>query len=381
MGRDRGAWDLLAAKLSTFERNALLVGVFSVVAAIGMAFGFETTGGSVRFMGLAGLLALLICASSRGIRLYRAGIRAALPTSVGRTRVRIRPSRGFGVLTVALAIVLPLAAVVAVLILVEWAWLPVAGVLLVGCAGMWTTWTRNAVEAREYSMSSDTASGLLQRLCIVADIPVPEVVVEHDVVSTAWTARGRIHLTSPLLELLDDRELEAVLAHEVAHLARRDAAVMEICSAPSRVMLSFATFLTPRLGRWTWEMVRHGGRVGILGAGAMWMLAVLCVPPAFVLGWIARVSVLAMSRAREFAADAAAVTLTGSPSALASALLKLEHQAGWAPSFDLRRLEQDAVLRIVGPARSRLGRLFSTHPVTAARTDRLQALERRLRGA
>ena len=112
--------------------------------------------------------------------------------------------------------------------------------------------------------------------------------------------------------------------------------------------------------------------VAITGA-----LVVFCAPPAFVIGWVSRLSVLGMSRAREFSAAAAAVTLTGRPSALAFALLKLERQRDWTPRSDLREVEPYAVLCIVGVDGSRL---FGTHPPVTARVKRLEAIELRIRG-
>ena len=96
------------------------------------------------------------------------------------------------------------------------------------------------------------------------------------------------------------------------------------------------------------------------------------------IGWTSQLSVLGMSRAREFAADAAAATLTGRPSALASALVKLDPPPHWNRRMDMRELEARAVLCIVGRDKSRLGRFFCTHPATTARVKRLEALERRL---
>jgi heat shock protein HtpX len=199
----------------------------------------------------------------------------------------------------------------------------------------------------------------------------PELLVEHDAVANCWTAGGRIHVTTPLLRRLDDAEVEAVLAHELAHLAHRDAAVMEICSAPSRVLLGFA-----RLLAWLPRVIKESR--GQFPPGIVTAFIVVCGPPAFVIGWICRLSVLGMSRAREFSADAAAVTLTGRPSALASALLKLDSEREWVPRTDLRQAEADAVLCIVGPARSGLGRPFSTHPSIAARVKRLEETETRV---
>jgi heat shock protein HtpX len=106
--------------------------------------------------------------------------------------------------------------------------------------------------------------------------------------------------------------------------------------------------------------------------------ALVSLPPAFLLGWSSRLSVLGMSRSREFAADAAAAVLTGRPSALASALMKLDAERDWLPAADLRDAQARAVLCIVGADRSRLGPLFRTHPSVAARVKRLQAIEQRI---
>jgi heat shock protein HtpX len=97
-----------------------------------------------------------------------------------------------------------------------------------------------------------------------------------------------------------------------------------------------------------------------------------------VFGWVSRLSVLRMSRTREFAADAAAATLTGRPSALASALLKLDSESALMARGDLREVQ---VLCILGADRSRLGRVFCTHPRTAARVERLRAIEERLQSS
>jgi heat shock protein HtpX len=97
-----------------------------------------------------------------------------------------------------------------------------------------------------------------------------------------------------------------------------------------------------------------------------------------VFGWVSRLSVLGMSRGRESAADAAASALTGRPSALASALVKLDEDCGLTPRADLRQFEARAMLCILGTDHSRLGRFFCTHPPTAERVKRLQELERRV---
>lgn len=253
-------------------------------------------------------------------------------------------------------------------------WLAIAGGLLLGCLGLLVNALRNRSEV---FLNTDASAeiALLERLCMRADIPVPDLRVEWDAAPNAWTTRGRIHLTTRLVTLLDQSELEAVLAHELAHLAHRDAAVMDVCSAPSRVLLGHAGIVVSGLRAW----LRHILEVpfpGVAAFAAFW--AVLSVPPAFVFGWVSRLSVLRMSRTREFAADAGAATLTGRPSALASALLKLDRESDLLPRADLRQIEARAVQRILGTGTSRLGPLFSTHPPTATRVKRLQAIERRL---
>lgn len=108
---------------------------------------------------------------------------------------------------------------------------------------------------------------------------------------------------------------------------------MDVCSAPSRVLLALAGMLASLLK--AWETALELGQFGALVA----MGAAIGLPPAFLLGWLSRLSVLGMSRTREFAADAAAAALTGKPSALASALIKLDGERDWLPAADLRQAQ------------------------------------------
>ena len=301
---------------------------------------------------------------------------ASLPRSVGRVGVRIRPRRVSTVSTATFALVLPVAAAAALVAAVEWGWLAIGGGLLLGCLGLLLNAVRNSSGDLHYAREApEAASVLLARLCMRADIPVPQLVVEPGPAANAWTTGGHIHLTRPLLKLLDESELEAVLAHELAHLAHRDAAVMDLCSAPSRVLLGFVGIVVPGLGGWLRNIFIHG--LPSL-AFVLALLSALSVPPAFFFGWVSRLSVLRMSRVREFAADAAAATLTGRPSALASALSKLDSESSLMPRADLRQVQARAVLCILGSDRSRLGPLFCTHPATAARVKRLNAIEQRI---
>jgi heat shock protein HtpX len=366
------------ARVSKFEEHTFLTGCLLLVAGSVLAGVNGTAAGPAWLLGWLGLGSFGLCAGSRAARLYRASGAASLPRSVGRTGIRIRPRRTPTATMILFALVIPFGSVVALAALVEWGWLALGGGLLLGCFGLYLKAMDSRRGEPRYPQPPDDVAAALERLCMRADVPVPELIVEQGLEANAWTTGGRIHITTPLLLLLDRSEVEAVLAHELAHLAHRDAAVMDVCSAPSRVLLGYAWFLTSGVRLW----VRNIFDFPLPGV-ALWVaiLAAVSVPPTWALGWVSRVSVLHMSRAREFAADAAASALTGRPSALASALLKLDGDAGRLPDADLRQAEARAVLCILGSDRSRLGPLFCTHPRTAERVNRLQAIERRVQAS
>src|SRR3954452_374794 len=131
----------------------------------------------------------------------------------------------------------------------------------------------------------------VERLCLAADLPKPEVVVHAERQPNSWIVwtgrrRFRLHLTEGLLECLEPRELEAVIAHELAHVAHRDATVMTVVGGPGAVLLDGGRIVGPH-GRGFWV-----GQIGGLAAG--------CV------GMIAQVGTNVLSRHRELAADAGA---------------------------------------------------------------------------
>jgi heat shock protein HtpX len=366
----------VAPRASRFEDHSLIAGLLLLVAALVVGAAEASLGGSARLVGAIGLGVLALYSISRGARLYRAGAATSLPRSVGRVAIRVRPGRVSNVVTASFALVLPAAAGVALVALVDWGWLPLGGALMIGSLAALLKQTPSEAEPYRRDPPREVPA-LLERLCMRADVPVPELVVEGHVEPNAWTTGGRIHVTTRLLRVLDRSELEAVLAHEVAHLANRDAAVMDVFSAPSRVMLGYAAAVAAGVKFW----LKNLFEIPFPGV-AIWgvILAVFSGPPAFVLGWVSRLSLLRMSRTREFTADAAAAALTGRPSALASALVKLDKQSSWLPRADLRQAEARAVLCILGTDRSRLGRLFVTHPPVAARVRRLEAIEERVQG-
>lgn len=199
---------------------------------------------------------------------------------------------------------------------------------------------------------------LIVRLCALADIPRPELVLSDQRQPNSWVVHlprqtPRLYLTTALRELLTLDELQAVLGHELAHIANRDALVMSVVGMPGSIMLSAS----------------GGGIDGIL---------------VVAIGAISQIGTAMLSRYREFAADAGSAAITGRPSALASALLKVSDSLERIPTKDLRAAAALNVFNLVAVAPRRswwrdirpLARVAATHPALQARVAALSALER-----
>lgn len=227
-----------------------------------------------------------------------------------------------------------------------------------------------AMHARE--VSAQDAPGLhalVQRLAIQADVPMPRVAIS-DIPAPNAFAMGRsprhatVCVTAGLLQTLERHELEAVLAHEIGHIKNRDVALM--------TMASFFASLAAMVGQVA-MFSGLGGRERDSGPG----LAVILLVSVAVY-FLSYFLMLALSRYREFAADRSAALFTGRPSALASALRRLES----APQQDLREVASMQAFFIVPPrAAGAFSRLFATHPPTEERIARLSQMESRLQRA
>jgi heat shock protein HtpX len=227
-----------------------------------------------------------------------------------------------------------------------------------------------AMRARVVSpLEAPGLHAIVERLAIQADIPMPRVAIS-DIDAPNAFALGRspkhatVCVTAALLQMLEPNELEGVLAHEIAHVKNRDVALM--------TMASFFASLAALIG----QVAVFGGlsdrRDG--GPGALAIVAVSLV--VYVLSYVL---MLALSRYREFAADRGAALLTGRPSALAAALMRLSAAAPQAPQQDLREVPQMQAFFIVpNGVRNSLGRLFATHPPMEERIDRLGRIEAQL---
>jgi heat shock protein HtpX len=284
------------------------------------------------------------------------------------TRRKLLPAdRGLVVRMVVAAVLTPLIVVVALAAVVLEA--PAKIVILTGIAsviGVVGMRRERAADKHATTVSASQAPELhavVERLCLLADLPKPAIVIERRHVPNSWVVgtgagRYRLHLTEGLLERLEAHELEAVIGHELAHVANRDAAVMTVVGGPGAALLGGGL----RLMRGGWWVAISGGLV------------------AAAIGWVASLGTRALSRYREFAADAGSVALTGSAAALASALMKVSEGISAIPARDLRAVAaQDAfhLLPVARRGEDRM-RLPATHPSLEARIARLERLEQAL---
>ncbi len=225
--------------------------------------------------------------------------------------------------------------------------------------------------------------GVIDRLCALADMKKPRVALADTDVPNAF-ATGRspkaavVCATTGLIRRLDEPELEAVLAHELSHVAHRDVAVMTIAS-----FLGMVAGLVTRMMLWTGLMGGFGdNRNDSQGNAAMVEMAVLVV--SIVVYAISFLLTMALSRYRELAADRSGALLTGRPSALASALVKVTGDLARIPTRDLRSTESFNAFYFT-PAIAKngvsLSTLFSTHPSLEKRLDQLARIEAELGSA
>jgi heat shock protein HtpX len=223
---------------------------------------------------------------------------------------------------------------------------------------------------------------IVDRLCLLADMPKPRVgVAEMDIPNAFATGRSPSHAvicaTRGIMTRLSDEELEAVLAHELSHVAHRDVAIMTIASG-----VGMLAGLVSRMAMWG-AMLGGGGGGGRGGNNnenaalvelATWVVSILIYVVAYLL-------TMALSRYRELAADRSGAILIGKPSVLASALVHITGDMGRIPRTDLRKAEtMNAFFFVPALAGGTAASLFSTHPSLEKRLDALNKLERELNG-
>lgn len=213
---------------------------------------------------------------------------------------------------------------------------------------------------------------MVERLCIQADLPKPKIAVADTHVPNAF-AMGRsqksatVCCTTGIMNTLSPTELEGVMAHELSHVKHRDVLIMTVASffaSVASMIMQFGLFF-------------GGGHDDEDGGPAF--LVVLLV--SFVVYVVSFFLMLALSRYREFAADRGAAIVTGRPSALSAALVKISGAMEKVPTQDLREAERmNAFFIVPTSVKGAVQTLFATHPPMEKRIQRLQQLESQLQG-
>jgi heat shock protein HtpX len=209
----------------------------------------------------------------------------------------------------------------------------------------------------------------VDRLCAIANLPKPKIAVVNSNVPNAF-ATGRnqknsaVAVTTGLIKLLNPTELEAVIGHELTHIKNRDSMVLTIgsfLSSLAAMIVQYAFFFGGG------NRDRNSSNIIII-----WIVSAIVYAVSYML-------IMALSRYREFAADRGAAVITGQPSNLASALMKISNVMPRIPTQDLRKVESNNAFFIIpAVSKSSIFRLFSTHPPVEERIAALEKISREL---
>ncbi|MBS2937501.1 zinc metalloprotease HtpX [Nocardioides sp. J2M5] len=238
----------------------------------------------------------------------------------------------------------------------------------------WTSDTvaMRAMRAREVTPEqAPELHGMIDRLCALADMPKPRVGIADLSVPNAFATgrspdRSVVCVTTGILQVLDAEELEAVLAHELSHVAHRDVLVMTVASSAgiaAGLLMRFTQF---------GAMGRSRNNTGALPA----VLVALVV--SLVVYAVSFVLLRLLSRYRELSADRAGAYLTLKPAALASALQKISGEVAATPRRDLRAAGAASALCIVPALSGGLSGLAATHPPLQQRLEQLARIQAEL---
>ncbi len=208
---------------------------------------------------------------------------------------------------------------------------------------------------------------IIHRLTTKAELPMPRVyLIPQNTPNAFATGRDPAHaavaVTSGIMQLLDERELEGVLAHELAHVKNRDILIMTIAATLAGAITMLAT-----IARWGMIFGGLGGRDDDDGGGLAALVMLILAPLA------AMLIQMAISRSQEYKADAIGARISGQPLGLASALQRLGEYSRRIPMQNPN--PATAHMFIINPLRGKgITKLFSTHPPLAERIERLRRL-------
>ena len=230
-----------------------------------------------------------------------------------------------------------------------------------------------AMGAREVTPAeAPELHAMIERLCIQADLPKPKIAVADTRMPNAF-ALGRspksatVCATTGIMETLTAAELEGVMAHELTHVANRDVLVMTLAAFFATIAAYIVQF----------GFLFGGGHSDDDDNPSFLVLFVV----SLVVYILSFVLMQALSRYREFAADRGAALITGRPSALSSALMRISSGMQRIPQQDLRANQELSAFYFFPPGtKSAIAGLFATHPPMEKRIERLQRLEAQLQG-
>jgi heat shock protein HtpX len=267
--------------------------------------------------------------------------------------------------------------VVAVLVVVRSAGGAVVVAVVAVAIAFWQWWSSDTVAMRAMRAREVTPEqapelhGMIDRLCALADMPKPRVGIADMSVPNAFATgrspdRAVVCVTTGILQTLDAEELEAVLAHELSHVAHRDVLVMTVASSAgiaAGLLMRFA-----QLGG-----MRRGNSRTLPAVLVALLVSLVVYAVSFLL-------LRLLSRYRELSADRAGAYLTLKPGALASALQKISGQGAATPTADLRSSGASAAsaLCIVPALDGGLSGLMATHPPLQQRLEQLARIQAEL---
>jgi heat shock protein HtpX len=220
---------------------------------------------------------------------------------------------------------------------------------------------------------------MVERLCALADLPKPRIaVIPTDVPNAFATGRSPKHaavaVTEGLWRRLEPQEVEAVLAHELSHVANRDVLIMTLAS----FFAMLAAFLT-RIGLYGGMFGGgYGGRRDSNGQNGVpvWLIIFVVSVVTYVISWIL---IRTISRYREYAADRGSALMTGAPENLMSALQKIASGITQIPQRDLREVAgMNAFFIVPTHWRQQVGELFMDHPPLEKRLAALAQISREM---